>query len=203
MTTLAKRRAKPVTVGPKDHGRRMSLALFDNAQTVEGYLYELARGVIEVSDVPSLLHGFVLQEVRNQFTRYQLDFKDRIHYIGGGSEAKLLVEATESERHPDLCIYLTSPPALDQPWSIWRPEIVIEIVFPSSAKRDYDEKPAEYLALGVAEYWILDPAKKLLTIKTNHGGVWREKAYKPTQKITSPRLPKFVFDLKKALAAGK
>lgn len=203
MTTLAKRRAKPVTIGPKDHGRRMSLALFDNVQVVEGYLYELARGVIEVSGIPSLLHQLVLQEVRDQFTRYKFDFQDGIRYIGGGAEAKLLVEATESERHPDLSVYLTSPPELDQPWSVWKPEIAIEVVSPSSARRDYEEKPAEYLALGVAEYWIIDPAKKLLTIKTNHGGVWREKAYKPTQKITSPRLPKFVFDFKKAIAAGK
>ena len=110
----------------------MSLALFDRAIAQEGYLYELARGVIEVSDVPSLLHGLVLQGVRNQFTRYQLDTEDRIHYIGGGSEAKLLVEATESERHPDLCIYLSPAPELDQPWSIWRPEIVVEVVSPSS-----------------------------------------------------------------------
>ena len=203
MTTLAKRRAKPVTIGPKDQGRRMSLALFERAILVEGYTYELAKGVVEVNEVPSWIHQLVEKQVRLQFTAYELQNPDVIHYQGNGLNSKLLVTASESERHPDWAVYLSPMPEIDQPWSIWQPSIVIEIVSPSSAKRDYEEKPAEYLALGVAEYWILDPAKKLLTIKTNHGGVWRDKTYKPTQKVTSLRLSKFVFDLKKALAASK
>ena len=40
-------------IGPPDHGRRMSLADFEHAETVEGRLYELGRGVIIVSDVPN------------------------------------------------------------------------------------------------------------------------------------------------------
>ena len=204
MTTLASRGKQSVTIGLKDHGKRMLLAVFDRAITTEGHAYELAKGVIEVSEIPSRLHQLILQALRDQFTYYRLtQVGQPIFYIGGGAEAKLLIQSNESERHPDLSVYLTPMPEMDQPWSIWKPEIVIEVVSPSSAKRDYQEKPAEYLALGVAEYWILDPVKKLLTIKTNQGGVWHDKTFKPTQKITSIRLPKFVFDLKKALAAGK
>jgi hypothetical protein len=39
-------------IGPEDQGRRMSLAEFDHAEVRDGYLYELGRGVITVSDVP-------------------------------------------------------------------------------------------------------------------------------------------------------
>jgi Uma2 family endonuclease len=200
MTSSVQRRKKPVTVGPTDHGKRMPLAVFDRAQPLPGYRYELCEGVIEVSEIPSRIHQLILQYVREQFTRHKLLFPDTIHYLGGGAEAKLIIEGTESQRHPDLSVYLTPMPELDQPWAIWTPEIVIEIVSDSSAKRDYDQKASEYLSIGVFQYWIIDPLKKTLTIKTNQGGVWHDKTYKPTQKVSCVRLPKLSFDLKKCFA---
>ena len=46
---LTKSKAK---IGPQDHGRTMSLKAFEFVQVKEGYLYELARGYIVVSEVP-------------------------------------------------------------------------------------------------------------------------------------------------------
>ena len=45
-----------VKIGPADHGRRMSLKEFEHAKVQEGYLYELSRGIITLSDVPNRLH---------------------------------------------------------------------------------------------------------------------------------------------------
>jgi Uma2 family endonuclease len=36
------------------------------------------------------------------------------------------------------------------------PDVVIEVVSPESRKRDWEEKFAEYAAVGVREYWVLD-----------------------------------------------
>jgi hypothetical protein len=43
-------------IGPADHGRRTSLEEFEQAEEQEGYLYELSRGIITVSDLPNRLH---------------------------------------------------------------------------------------------------------------------------------------------------
>jgi Uma2 family endonuclease len=36
-------------------------------------------------------------------------------------------------------------------------DLVVEIVSPDSVKRDYEEKPAEYAAARIGEYWLIDP----------------------------------------------
>jgi Uma2 family endonuclease len=36
-------------------------------------------------------------------------------------------------------------------------DLVVEVVSPSSARRDYHEKQAEYERAGVREYWVIDP----------------------------------------------
>ena len=40
------------------------------------------------------------------------------------------------------------------------PDLVIEVVSPSSVSRDYIQKTAKYMAAGVREYWIIDPLRQ-------------------------------------------
>jgi Uma2 family endonuclease len=181
---------KPVVrVGPEDDGRRMSLDDFDRAIGREGYLYELSKGVIQVVNVPGGNHA-------NQF-------QGVITFIGGGGEAKLLIGPAQSERHPDVVVYTTPQPKGGDLWSLWVPDIVVEIVSPGSAKRDYEEKPGEYLTLGVKEYWIVDAAKKKMTVLARWRGLWKQTVVKPPKKYVSIRLPGFRLDLKRVLAAAK
>ncbi len=46
--------APPLRIGPADHGRMMTLEEFREAEELDGYRYELARGVLEVADVPAI-----------------------------------------------------------------------------------------------------------------------------------------------------
>ena len=99
-----------IKLGPADDGRTMSLADFDHAEVQEGYLYELGRGVIVVSDVPKRRHLAQVLETRKQLTAYQFANPNGIYAICSGSECKLLIGRYESERHPDLALYKTLPP---------------------------------------------------------------------------------------------
>ena len=159
-----------IKIGPGDHGRRMKLADFDLAEVQEGYLYELSRGVITVSDVPKLRHANLFTNIRRQFAAYDLSHPGAIHGIFGGSECKLLIDGFESERHPDLAIYKNPPTSEENLWSTWIPDLVIEIVSPGSERRDYEEKREEYLAFGVSEYWIVDAAKPEMLVLQRKGG---------------------------------
>jgi len=181
----------------------MSLDQFDKAQGVEGYIYELHQGVIEVTDVPRPEHFEQVQELRDQLTSHRLKNAGKIHAIAGSNECKLLIGTTGSERHPDLSIYLTARPRTPDVWSLWVPEIVIEVVSRSSAKRDYEEKPQEYLNLGITEYWIVDSFKNQMTANVRNRGLWKPQIVKTAQKYKTLRLPGFSLDLKKVFAAAK
>ena len=50
----------PLRIGPADHGRTMTLDEFEDAEFEEGYRYELARGVLEVSEVPGEPHALIV-----------------------------------------------------------------------------------------------------------------------------------------------
>jgi Uma2 family endonuclease len=179
-------------IGPADHGRRMTLDEFDHAEGRDGHGYELARGVITVVEVPNARHLAQLNAIRRQIHRYDAANPGVIHTIAGGGDCKILIAGLDSERHPDLAIYKTSPPDEDL-WSQWVPEIVIEIVSPSSRHRDYEEKPAEYLLFGVTEYWIVDADEARLVVLRRSRGRWSELIVRPPDAHRSRLLPRFEF----------
>jgi hypothetical protein len=182
-------------IGPGDHGHRMKLDEFDAAVVLEGFLYELGRGIVVVTDVPRPKHLRVLNAIRRQFAGHDLAHPGLIDTIAGGGECKILLEAQQSERHPDLAIYLSPAPIEGNAvWGVWIPELVVEVVSPGSEDRDYREKREEYLAFGVKEYWIVDPAKRAVTVLGRQRGRWDERRIGPEGSFETPLLPGFRFE---------
>lgn len=184
-----------IKIGPADHGRPMSVAEFEHAEVQEGYLYELSRGFITVSDVPGMRHVLQLAEARRQLATYDVLHPGRIAGILGGAECKVLIGALESERHPDVSIYLREPPPIDDAsqWHHWYPEIIMEVVSPTSRQRDYEEKPEEYLRLGAREYWIVDGRDKVMVVMKRVRNRWSESRIEPPAIYRTRLLPGLEF----------
>ncbi len=64
------------------------------------------------------------------------------------------------------------------------PTLVIEILSPSTSRRDRTEKKAVYERNGVAEYWIVDPAKHTVTVFA-----LRRRRYGHARPITRGQIP--------------
>jgi Uma2 family endonuclease len=190
------------TVGPGDAGRRMSLAEFDEAEGHEGYLYELERGVVVVTNVPGRKHAVQVAAVRLQLSAYQLVRPSEVHIILGSADSKVLLESVESERHPDITLYKSPPLHEEELWSTWVPDLVIEVVSPGSVQRDYVDKREEYLQFGVREYWIVDSTKREMLVLRRRGGRWAEKVAAEREIYEPKILPGLRFDLAKVLAAA-
>jgi Uma2 family endonuclease len=190
-----------VRIGPGDHGRTMSLEEFADAGGEPGHSYELAAGVVHVVEVPGLPHGLILWELDRQLHAWAALHPGVLRYQASGDRCAIRLPGVQTERHPDVALYLTPSPDPVSPWDRWIPEIVVEVVSPSSATRDYGEKPRDYLAAGVKEYWIVDPIKCVVVVLQRAGDVFREQ--KTSDSYTTPLLPGFALDVSRLLAAGE
>ena len=63
------------------------------------------------------------------------------------------------------------------------PDLVIEILSPSTAQRDLILKLGKYRKAGVREYWVVDPKQKQVLVYPNLPAVLEPKVYDFTQKI--------------------
>src|SRR5688572_10397745 len=109
-------------VGPSDHGQRLTLDEFIEADFEEGWLYELARGVIDVTEVPAVSHGRIVSRLADMLTFYERDGGRAINYRPRRSACAVRLPGMQSSRHPDQAIYFFPPPAGDQPWTQWIPD---------------------------------------------------------------------------------
>jgi Uma2 family endonuclease len=182
-------------IGPADHGRSMSLEEFRWAEEQPGYLYELARGVLEVSEVPADAHGQVVDNLHEAISAYRRDHPRLIRRVGHGSDIRLIIPELESDRHPDLALVFHGAPLTDR--GRQQAELVCEVLSPGARarRRDYDEKSEEYLQLRIRQYWIIDPLKEQVTVRTRQetpeGPAWSDQVFKGDEVIVSVLLPGF------------
>ncbi|MHC4921450.1 MAG: Uma2 family endonuclease [Planctomycetota bacterium] len=74
------------------------------------------------------------------------------------------------------------------------PELVVEILSPSTRRLDRGAKRALYESAGVAEYWTVDPEEKTLCQHTLAEGRYSEKLW-ASGRVASTAFPGFSFDL--------
>ncbi|MGP0062233.1 MAG: Uma2 family endonuclease [Isosphaeraceae bacterium] len=176
-------------IGPADHGRAMTLEEFREAEETEGYRYELARGVLEVGEVPNDPHGDVVWNLYRAVARYDMQHPGVVRRCGGGNEFRIWLPGMISGRNPDLGVILHGAP---KDWRGRRiPSLAAEVVSSRSVQRDFVTKREEYLAYGLQEYWIVDPLKRQVTVLTRRGDTWNEAVFRDDQVIASLVLPGF------------
>ena len=150
-----------------------SSARSDTLATVEAWLaapaerrLELIDGELHEKAAPDYLHG-----------RTQLDVAQQVrpwfHHRGGGgrpggwwiaSEVDLLLQG--NGYRPDLVGWRRDrvpevPP--ERPVTV-RPDWVCEILSPGNASTDTVKKLRKYQQAGIPHYWIVDPARRTLTV---------------------------------------
>lgn len=103
----------------------------------------------------------------------------------------------ENTVQPDLVFVATASLGIIQRRAIFgTPDLLVELVSPSSVRRDRYDKKELYARFGVKEYWIGDPANQSLEILTLKDGRYElHCAAELKGKLTSLRLAGLEFDL--------
>jgi Uma2 family endonuclease len=127
------------------------------------------------------------EPIRDAFVAYKLAHRDRVSQVV--SEAWIAVDEN-SHRIADLAVYLKNLRSnVDIPELV--PDIVLEVVSGGGEdrKRDYVDKRAEYLRIGVKEYVILDRFQRRLTVLRRVRGRFVESHLGADDVFTSTLLP--------------
>jgi Uma2 family endonuclease len=192
----------PVRIGLGDHGRRMTLEEFFDAEEQEGYRYELARAILEVTHVPGERHGLIVGYFYDAISRYRQGKTDRILRYGGASELRLWLPTPVSGRNPDVAVVLRNTPR--DVHDHLPPALAIEVVSEGSEahERDYATRREEYLAYGLREYWIVDPFLHRVTVLIRNGDAWVERVFVDGQTAEGLVLPGFAIPVNDIWAAA-
>lgn len=113
--------------------------------------------------------------------------------------------AADRVREPDVLMLLNEH-AHQQHNRAWDgADFVVEVVSGGSddRKRDYDDKTADYARVGVAEYWIVDPKQRTVTVNRLDGSSYAaEAAAGEGQAIESTLLDGFSISVSELFAVG-
>ena len=77
--------------------------------------------------------------------------------------------------------------------------LVIEIVSPDSIQRDYRYKRSEYAAVGISEYWIVDPLEQKMTVLIFNEGLYDEQVFLGETAIASNQFPELKITVNEIL----
>ena len=128
----------------------------------EGQRAELIDGVVYDMAPPSRLHQELVSELHYKITSY-IKKNNGACKIFPAPFAVFLNKDDKTYVEPDISV-ICDKSKLDDRGCNGSPDLVIEIVSPSSRKMDYTTKNALYSDAGVREYWIVDPEKQRTTI---------------------------------------
>ncbi|MDJ0662818.1 MAG: Uma2 family endonuclease [Crocosphaera sp.] len=146
--------------------------------------YELVDGKLVVMNPPSFQHLLIAKFLEGYFDQL---IREKSLPLLCFKEAGVRTGWRKS-RISDLCIIeaniiqdlLRQSAIVEIP-----PLLIVEIVSPESRTRDYRYKRSEYAALGVDEYWIVDPIHKTITILLLEEGLYEETVYHSSDQLVS------------------
>ena len=124
------------------------------AELIDGQLYAMAP--------PSRMH----QELSFSIARKIADYIDSHNGNCKVYPAPFAVNLNADDEtyvEPDISVICDKSKLTDNGCN-GAPDLVIEVVSPSSRKMDYSTKNTLYSNAGVREYWIVDPAKERTTV---------------------------------------
>ncbi len=162
--------------------------------------WELIDGVAYcMSPAPSPRHQIILADLVRQFATY-LYGKSCV-----AIPAPFDVRLAESDEHdddittvvqPDLSV-ICDKSRLDSAGYRGAPELVVEILSPSTAQKDLKIKLARYERAGVREYWIVYPTEKTVLLFTlqGDGRYGRPSVYVDTDRPQVGIFPELEIDL--------
>lgn len=124
------------------------------AELIDGKFYDMAP--------PSRIHQKLVFTISRVLGNYIADHHGSCE-VYPAPFAVNLDAANKDWVEPDVSV-ICDPDKLTERGCLGAPDLIFEIVSPSSRRMDYNRKAGLYSEVGVREYWIVDPVKERVTV---------------------------------------
>ena len=165
-------------------------------------LIEFTDGRIEVLEMPTTSHQLILEFLHAALKSFVVDKR-----VGVVLFAALRLQVGETKfREPDVLFVGNDHRDLIQERYWTGADLVMEVVSndAKSRERDLVSKRREYAAAGIAEYWIVDPMNKQITVLGLEGTEYKALGeFAPGQQAVSHLLEGFSVDVAATFQAGQ
>lgn len=161
--------APPVMYGmlASDKPKRYTYA--DYLTWVDDKRRELIDGFIHIMSGPLRRHGRISWKINSRIGSFIEKKKGKCHIYFAPFDVRLpLYGSTDDDKiydvvQPDLCV-ICDLTKLDDKGCIGAPDLIVEVLSPSTLKNDWNYKFNRYEAIGVREYWIVDPKAQMINV---------------------------------------
>ncbi len=164
---------------------------------------ELIKGKIFKMAAPTTLHQRVIGRIHGEL--YHFLKKQKCEVLVSPFDVRFPERSIADEDvftvlQPDICIVCDTS-KLELRGCLGAPDIVIEVLSPSTSKKDMVNKFNVYEQHKVKEYWIVEPTEKcILKYVLNKDGLFiGDKPYRKNGQLTSSILPDFSLNIDEVL----
>ena len=137
----------------------------------DGMRYELIWGELHVSPAPEIRHQVAVANLMEIL-------QAKITQVGNGMvlSAPLDIQLDENNVvQPDLIVVsVENRSAIQGAAFSGVPDLVVEVLSPTSRRRDFVLKSVLYARNGVPEYWVVDPESERIHVYTLEGTAYAE-----------------------------
>jgi len=161
-------------------------------QIIDGIAYDM-------SPSPTVEHQLILNELSRQFSTYLLDktcilIPSPIDVLFPGTNED--IKNTKDYVQPDIIVVCEHKKLQERKRCTGSPDLIIEILSPSTAYLDMKYKRILYEREGVREYWIVDPVYKTVQVYKLEKDKYKfPDVYKGDDKIKVGIFPDLEIDL--------
>ena len=130
---------------------------------------ELIHGFIHLMSAPMRRHARISVKMLRVLDTFIEKNKGNCHVYHAPFDVRLpLAHETDDDKiydvvQPDICV-VCDLSKLDDKVCIGAPDLMVEVLSPSTLKKDWNYKFNLYEAAGVREYWIVDPIAKAANV---------------------------------------
>jgi Uma2 family endonuclease len=163
----------------------------DYALLPEDRRYEVIDGELFLTPAPSLFHQAVSERIGHRL-------REHLGRTGAGVMFYApcdVVLSTHDVVQPDILVVLNERRSiLTEKFVAGAPDLVVEVLSPSTESRDREAKAKSYATFGVRELWLVNPEAKSIEVLVNAGdGFRRVSLYAEGDTVRSAILPGLDF----------